>query len=277
MPFLKGKPKKQTIQQVLATTGETKNRYQRIQILANIALYLNGEIKTQVLQEALAAAHCISDEFNQLRALASLAPYLNDKTKTRVLKIGLATVRNVEEEFERSMVLSDLAPHLPDELKQQAFVLAHEFLEDRERIKVLTSLMPFLEGKLKDQTLAYMSEINYSNNDLLDNLFSFDERISTLRGVFVMSGQEALFRTGQVESYTLRNDSLKKILDKWKRIDYQGLKENLMYLIKFISHKNRKDGLKVVDVIAPALVHFCGPKIADELCCTMMDVTRWWP
>ncbi len=85
----------------------------------------------------------------------------------------------------------------------------------------------------------------------------------------IMVLQEAL--------YTIEKSSLDMIFETWKKIEFTGLKENVIKFIKFTSPKKRENGISALGSLTPALVHFRGPAIADELYRTITDVTRWWP
>jgi len=63
----------------------------------------------------------------------------------------------------------------------------------------------------------------------------------------------------------------------WKEIIFKGLKEEIISFTRFISIKNRKDGMEVVGALAPALIHFSGPDIVPELYRAIVDTARWWP
>jgi hypothetical protein len=63
----------------------------------------------------------------------------------------------------------------------------------------------------------------------------------------------------------------------WQKIEFNDLKENIILFIKFISQKNREDGVEVVGAFTPALVHFSGEEIVPELYHAIQDTARWWP
>jgi hypothetical protein len=137
--------------------------------------------------------------------------------------------------------LTVLAPHLNDEIKpqilQEALATAREIKDEYRRTSTLTALTPYLNG---EKQITILQELLYMSD------------INLLVGL------------------------LKEALNIWKKIEFKGLKEHILPFIKFKSQRERKDGVGIVGVLSPALVHFSGEEIVPELYRAITDTARWW-
>lgn len=262
--------------QALSAAREIEDECARARVLAVLASYLNNELKTYALQDALSATREIKEEensfarmfkgkINRADILIAIAPHLNNELKIQALSIA----REIKDKYWRARALGALAPYLNNELKTQVLQEALSAVRETKwenLVHLLVILAPHLNDELKTQAFQEAVSAALKINDeknrakALDALMPYinDEvRITVLQELLLLSGYEAL--------------------NMWEKIEYKGLKENIILLIKFTSQKGRIDGVSVVKNLAPALVHFSGEGIASELYRAVQDTARWWP
>ncbi len=258
-PHLNDELKAQVIQEALAAAREFKDESERTRALAALAPHLNDELKAQVIQEALAAAREIKNESLHPLALLALVQPLNDELITQVL----AAIREIKGEAPRSLLLAYLASYLNNDLIALALAAAREIKDKSFRTRALAALAEYLNDEMKAEVLATAREIKSASA-----LAALAPYLGNKLQIIVLN--DLLLLQGDFES-------LGKTFKTWGGIEFKGLKENIIPFINLRSQKDRKNGVEVIGALAPALVHFRGPAIADELYRTITDVTRWWP
>ena len=137
----------------------------------------------------------------------------------------------------------------------------------------LATLVPYLEKELKEQVLgealvtASKIKGEYTRANILSAL------VFHLNGEAQINVLIELLYLNDNDGFSIKLDN---IFTLWKEIDFTGFQQNIIPFIKFTAQKNRKEGLIAIDQIVPALVHFRGPEIADELYRAIQDTARWW-
>lgn len=246
--------------QALAIAYEIKVQNGRFNILSTIASCLPNELKTQVYADAFAAACETLPESARASALSALAPHLPNELIAQALDVA----RRIWDESNRAVALSGLAPYLPDTIKTLALEAASEIQDESVRAGILSSLVPVLSDDLKVQALAIAREIQNETARAiaLSAMAPYWEK-ETKKNIF----QESLFITNKLE----------ELLEDWKEINYEGLRERVVPLFIFFSKKTRNEGLIRIDQMADTLFILFGKSLAPELYRAITDVTRWWP
>ena len=277
VPHLNDMPalKIQAIHEALAAAREIKDECWRVSALGDLVPHLSDKPKAQVLQEALTTAREIKDEYDRSNALEALAPHLSDKPKTQVLHEALVTAREIKDEYACACALMALAPHFSNGLETQvlheALTVAREIKYVLDRASVLTALAPHLSNGLKTQVLqealSATREIDKDEDLYVSILLTLAQNIDKQKRITIL--QEILY----LPSHKSQRETAK---NTWKEIGFEGLEEKFVLVTRFTSQKDRENGFDILDILTPALVHFRGPEIADELYRTITDVTRWW-
>jgi hypothetical protein len=297
-PHLNDELKTQVLQEVLAASCQIKEEAARASALADLAPHLNEELKLQ----ALAAVREIKDEAARANALANLASHLNEELKPQALQEALASACEIKDEYDRAEVLTSLAPHLIDEIKLQALAAARAIQDESCRVRVLTAFVPYLNGELKTQVLkealaialllfnhvevltaliphlkgkskTRVIQLALTNAREIKNEYDRAEVLTALALYFDRETQITILQEALRISSMY---SINETLNTWKKINFADLEKQTLVFIRFVSQKNREDGVKVVNAFSPALIHFSGPDIVPELFRAIIDTARWW-
>jgi hypothetical protein len=219
---------------------------------------LNSQQKKRLLIIALE----IKDIHVRNRLLAHLFLLLSNKQKNVLLNDVIKAMKhrhgnNITEE------LDIIAPHL--EKKQ------------------INSILPALEKdpRLAPAIMPYLSDekTDFIRNALAYTRSSRDKRIKAdyFSCLVPYLDTDIKIKVMQEALYTAPSYMLDRFISAWSQIKYVELNEQLYKFFSFKSHNERREGFRSVKALTPALVHFRGPAIADELYRTITDVTRWWP
>ena len=272
LPHYNDELKVQVLQEFFSALRETKEEQWDAKGFTVLLPHLNDELKTEVLQEALVAAREIKDERRRVHALANLAPHLKGELKRDALQESLVAASKIEDESARAHALVTLAPYLSDEFKTLALSAARKIKDKDSCVIVLSALAPYLTNELKTQVLTAAREIK-NNQDRASALtalapyYNDEIRIAILQELLHLS--ESLYISGY--------DSLCEVLNAWRKIEFKGLREHIISFSKFISQRERKNGVEVIGILTPALMHFSGEEIVPELYRAIQDTARWWP
>jgi hypothetical protein len=261
-PHLNDKLRKQA----LSTAHKIKDEFARAHALAVLVPYLQGKIKDQTLL----SIHNIKSESARARALSTLIPHLNEELKTQSLQEGISAAHKIKDVFLRANTLTTLLPYLKQKIKKQTLqeVLSamHEIKNESDRANILINLAPNITEDLKIQALSAIREIK-------------DEQLHahTLTALVSYLNNENQIAVLQELLYVPNSFLLRKALNTWKAIGFKDIKRNIFSFFKLMSQKNRKDGVEIIGILTPALVHLSGEEIVPELYRAIQDVTRWWP
>lgn len=254
----------------------------RCMLIENSIHSLASNIPTELLAELAKAgiwsyARCLSiirqkpesDDDNLSRKAESLmliTPELPPFLFQEVLSITHA----IKDKHARVRALVTLALYLNDELKtetlQEALSVAHEIKDKYWRASAFATLAPHFNEKLKIQVLQEALAVTQKIEQEYD-------RAVALVGL-------APYLTGEIQISVLQEllyISRYSALTTWKEIEFKGLKEHIISFTKFVSQENRKNGIEIVGILTPALIHFRGPEIVPELYRAIQDTARWCP
>jgi hypothetical protein len=287
-PFLNAELKEQAMQEMLLAVRKIDTPHFRARALAVLAPHLNDELKEQ----ALDLARRMSD-VERVLALIEISPHLNDERKEVVQREALSLARALSDDDERSCALRLVAPHLNAELQEQALTALLEFENVSERRLALETLAPHLNNELKEQALAAACEINhgFSRAHALEALVPYlndklkEQALSAAREIRdEYDRAHALAALAphlndelkeQVLQEALYLPSSKKILKIWEGIQFRGLDKHLAGYFRFIASKDQSEGIQRLSELIPALVHFSGREIANEIFRAIGDTVGW--
>lgn len=244
-------------QQALTLAHNIKRESDRALALAEISLYLNSESKEDVQQEALSIALEIKHDSQRSHALKVLASRLGAKFHLKILQ----SAREFDNDSQRAQVLEVLVPHLTDELKDQVLATAREIKHELSRARVLKALSQHCNDKLISQVLAESHKFNNEH-----------DRAHFLESLIPHLNQEL---KEQVLHEALYLPSSEKILKSWETIGFRGLDKYLMEYFRFMASKNRGEAIQRLAELIPALFHFSGTEIADEIYYTIKNTVGW--
>jgi len=244
-------------QQALTLARNIKRESERALALAEISLYLKNDSKEDVQQEALSIALEIKDDSQRSHALKVLASRLIAKFHLQILK----SASEFSNDPDRAQVLEALVPHLTDELKDQVLAAAREIKHELSRARVLTALSHHSNDKLISQVLTESHEFH----DEHDRAYVLESLVPHLsQGLKEQVLHEALYLP-----------SSEKILKSWGTIGFRGLEKYLVDYFRFMASKNRSEAIQRLAELIPALFHFSGTEIADDIYDNIKDTLGW--
>jgi hypothetical protein len=273
-PYIDDKQK----DRALLSVGKVTADLYRSDLLIELIPHLNDIQK----KRSLSLVEEMHYESSKSHVLATVIPYLNKELRTYILSIA----QEYKETEDRSKILLSLLPYLKGKAREQ---VAQEVLSDIHKSKsgvqravIVDMALSLLDKDTQNYIFKeiYLIDENMEKYEINRHLILLlqdwrltkDEKIDVYQKLL----EEDLFRSRL--SYWLENwGDLEILINKWMKIDFAGLDEKLHQFIKTHSTKKRDDAKQMIGILTPALVHFSGPEIADELYRTITDVTRWWP
>jgi hypothetical protein len=235
--------------------------------------------------------------------LIKLLPYLKDEERKEIaLNIWHKTLKD-HDDFWFSEELAELSNYLPEEkidfAQSEAISLALRAPEEILRIRLLIEQVPYLRKEFRtqaiDEALLLISKMDFSSERIYGFFYNLapyltsekqSQALKIILGIKNKSIQAPLLES-IIEhlDHDLKISALQELMffrnynwtKLWQNVDYEGMEEKLPTYFRFVANSERAYGVESVSLIMPALVHFRGPEIADEIYRTITDVTRWWP
>jgi len=254
--------------QALAAVREIRDEYYRASVLTDLVPHLSEELKGQVFSEALTTAREIRDEYSRASVLTDLVPHLSEELKGQAFSEAFAAAREIRDEYYRARALTDLAPHLSEELKGQALAAAREIRDEYSRASVLTDLAPHLSEELKGQAF---SEAFAAAREIRDE---------SVRAIVLTDLAPHLSEELKIKVYLILlyiSGYREATLQDWKGIEFNGLSEHLVEIMKFTSEMIRSDSMQSLASLGLALICFSGNQIAADILRAIRNASRWWP
>lgn len=277
----------------------------RCQAYIDILPYVPDELKHQVQRKVITEIYSMDTSPLYKRILLEqLIPLIDD--------LLLAEILNANDLFsdEISPILLNikLIPRLEGELKKQIIIKTLDLLDKVDgisfRIHQLIELINLVDEKTKTQIVDsifsqiqfvtdastrafFLAKIIIVQKDFSGTLFqeltimtnALESKIERGKIYMVLLPYfEEKERISKLKEYAFVSEELfENSMNLWKDLNFVGLEELLFPLMRTYSKYSRPDVYRKITTLTPALVHFRGPEIADELYRTITDVTRWWP
>ena len=225
---------------------------------------INNNIASELIRDELSVFRSpgASEEINLL---------LQNNNDNELLDgVFLMKIKSIENKSQSARFLAVFNSRFDDGSKKDAVQFAYELLLDIKSNPEFSSLYEILSTLLTKE----MADRIITNTLTEENQNTRINRLFTLMPH--LSKSQAL-TTLKITIQQDENFNLNEILSRWEKYQFEDLDKQLVTYLKSKRKVSRDGGFSIVSALTPALVHFRGPEIADELYRTITDVTRWWP
>lgn len=271
--------KENSLDEAISLIGEIKDKPRQISAIIMILPFLDADLAVEALT-------VVDNDFQKADMLFNIGLRVGGEQGKQMLIDSIILICEIKANKRSSLFESQIenlsikiAPFLTNDMfenivtKSSHTEIVYEYFYPYMDISLISRLPP-------DSLWNYYYRATYRGRKIGQQKIRDVIKSHNKKNEFAVFFQDKLTEiklTVDNNGYCHHQDLAETLLSFWNAIEYLGLNEILMLYIRSYSISKRENGLIVITVLVPALAHFRGPEIVEELYRTITDVTRWWP